>query len=269
MIGVAVAQGLDVQGRAPHAWVKTVSKVIITPDGKIKRGGQAVDDMGRSLPTLCANIVLDPPSGDSHLWRGQMKNRDIRERGGMDNIAELERRITAALMRIGDGVERLSAAHAETEQDITDQGVPDQGAPVATLADGVAEAEIARLNEALDEERMLAAQLNERLRVVRDQDAQARQDLEIEVGRLMKLLDGQGLEMQRLKKTVVGLREQLRLMTEAQAEGRVEPHLINKAMLTELETLRALRAAEAAELDELIAALDPLAGPRAEVATDA
>ncbi|MFN4153531.1 MAG: hypothetical protein ACK4HF_02660 [Paracoccaceae bacterium] len=180
----------------------------------------------------------------------------------MDNIAELERRITAALMRIGDGVEALSAAQAEAEPAQTDQG------PVATLADGVAEAEIARLNEALDEERMLVAQLNERLRALRDQGT-GTQALEAEVGRLMKLLDVQGLEMQRLKKTVVGLREQIRLMTEAQAEGRVEPHLINKAMLTELEALRALRAAEAAELDELIAALDPLAGPKREVAQDA
>ncbi|MFN3723089.1 MAG: hypothetical protein ACK4VZ_08605 [Paracoccaceae bacterium] len=182
----------------------------------------------------------------------------------MDNIAELERRITAALMRIGDGAERLSAAPA-----VEDGAAPDPGGPVATLADGVAEAEIARLNEALDEERMVVAQLNGRLRAVRDQDAGKRQELESEVGRLMKLLDGQGLEMQRLKKTLVGLREQLRVMTEAQAEGRVEPHLINRAMLTELETLRALRAAETAELDELIAALDPLAGRQEEVTQDA
>ncbi len=53
----------------------------------------------------------------------------------------------------------------------------------------------------------------------------------------------------------------MRVLTEAQAEGQVEPHLINRAMLTELEALRALRSAETAELDELIAALDPLAAP--------
>lgn len=177
----------------------------------------------------------------------------------MDNIAELERRITAALMRIGQGVEALSAAPA----------VSDAGGPVATLADGVAEAEIARLNEALDEEQMLTAQLNERLRVVRDKDAAERLGLQAETERLTKLLDVQGLEMQRLKKTVVSLREQLRLMTEAQAEGRIEPHLINKAMLTELEALRALRSAEAAELDELIAALDPIAVPKEEAVQNA
>ena len=180
----------------------------------------------------------------------EARHRGSRERGGMDNIAELERRITAALMRIGAGVEQVGS---------------EAGAPVATLADGVAEAEIARLNEALDEERMLSAQLNERVRALRgQQDSGKQQALEAEVERLTKLLDVQGLEVQRLKKTVVSLREQLRLMTEAQAEGRVEPHLINKAMLTELEALRALRAAEAAELDELIAALEPLAAPAEE-----
>lgn len=178
----------------------------------------------------------------------------------MDNIAELERRIAAALMRIGDGVEALSMRPAEAEA----------AGPVATLADGVAEAEIARLNEALDEERMRVSQLNERLRAVqRAPVADKTPELEAEIERLSRLLDVQGLEMQRLKKTVVGLREQLRLMTEAQAEGRVEPHLINKAMLSELEALRALRAAEAAELDELIAALDPLAARQEEVAQDA
>jgi hypothetical protein len=166
----------------------------------------------------------------------------------MDNIAELERRITAALSRIGTGIEALPAGK---------QGASE--APVATLADGVAEAEIARLNEALDEERMLAAQLNERLRVVRGQDSAAREALEAEVARLSQALDLQGLETARLKRTVGSLREQLRLMTEAQAEGRIEPHLINKAMLTELEALRALRATEASELNELLAALDPLA----------
>lgn len=167
----------------------------------------------------------------------------------MDTIAELERRITAALMRIGQSVEKIAAPPPPP---------PDSG-PVATLADGVAEAEIARLNEALDDERMVSAQLNERLRTVRDKESVERLALQVEVDRLMKLLDSQGLEMQRLKKTVVALREQTRALTEAGQSGQIEPHLINKAMLTELEALRALRSAEAAELDEIIAALDPLA----------
>ncbi|MEF3047601.1 hypothetical protein [Pseudotabrizicola sp. L79] len=171
----------------------------------------------------------------------------------MDNIAELERRITAALMRIDRGIDALSRPPVVAD-----------GAPVATLADGEAEAEIARLNEALDDERVVSAQLQERLRALKDKETALTQPLEAEVDRLTKQLDVQGLEMQRLKKTVVLLREQLRAMTDAMAEDRVEPHLINKAMLAELEALRALRSAETVELDEIISALDPLAAPAAK-----
>jgi hypothetical protein len=52
------------------------------------------------------------------------------------------------------------------------------------------------------------------------------------------------------------LREQLRVLREAQAAGSTEPHLLNKAMLAELDALRATRLSEMAELDELSAALD-------------
>lgn len=166
----------------------------------------------------------------------------------MDDIAELERRITAALVRIGQGLEGMGASVDEAE-----------ASPGVIQADAGGAEEIARLTEALEEEKMVSAQLQERLKALRDRDAEDRRPLQTEVDRLTKLLDTQGLELQRMKKTVSSLREQLRLLTEAQAEGRIEPHLINKAMLTELEALRALRSAESAELDEIIAALDPLA----------
>lgn len=166
----------------------------------------------------------------------------------MDDIAELERRITSALVRIGQGVEGMASRVGASD-------APSMGA----VPDSAGAAEIARLTEALEEEKMANAQLHERLRALRDKDAEDRRPLQTEVDRLTKLLDTQGLELQRMKKTVASLREQLRLLTEAQAEGRIEPHLINKAMLTELEALRALRAADAAEMDEIIAALDPLA----------
>gem|GEM_PF-238073 len=233
--------------------------MLTTPASKIKRAAQGLDDMGHCFGKLWVKIGLDVALCDSHLGAGTRIHRETGERGGMDTIAELERRIAAALMRIGDGIETLSAAPAAVVSD----------APVATLADGVAEAEIARLNEALDEERMVSSQLQERLRALRDKASPETLALQAEVARLTKLLDVQGLEVQRMKKTVGSLREQLRVMTDAQADGRVEPHLINKAMLTELEALRALRAADAAELDELIAALEPLAAAKEEVSQDA
>ena len=80
----------------------------------------------------------------------------------MQDIAELERRISAALARIDRGIEGLAAPTA----------APDPG-PAAG-----AEAEIARLSEALDEERMANVQLAERLRVVKSREVEARAALE-------------------------------------------------------------------------------------------
>lgn len=179
----------------------------------------------------------------------------------MDQIAELERRISVALRRIGAGLDALPSAQPVPAAGELQDGTGTE--PTASARD------MARLQEALDEERILTSQLQERIRALREKEAAQTMPLQSEVDRLTRLLDVQGLEMQRLKKTVSSLREQLRAMAEAQAEGRVEPHLINKAMLTELEALRAQRSAEAAELDEIIAALDPLAATAVKEETDA
>jgi chromosome segregation ATPase len=85
----------------------------------------------------------------------------------MQDITDLERRISAALARIGSGIEALATSGAAPPSD--------EGAP---MADEAAAAEIARLAEALDEEKMANAQLSERLRVVRERDAEARAGLE-------------------------------------------------------------------------------------------
>ena len=54
------------------------------------------------------------------------------------------------------------------------------------------------------------------------------------------------------------LRDTNEEMRGALADNVGEPHLINKAMLAELEALRADRAAEQAETHTIIAALAPL-----------
>lgn len=156
----------------------------------------------------------------------------------MSDIAELERRITAALERIGNGLDRLSPAEA---------------APPAAVSD-----ELARLREALEVEKTANAQLAERLRAVKDRDAQSVQALEDKVQTMTRQLDIQGLELQRMRKTTIQLRENLRAMREAQAAGGADAHLINKSMLAELEALRAARSAEIAEMDEILAELTPL-----------
>ena len=164
----------------------------------------------------------------------------------MHEIAELERRIMAALDRIGLGLGALAEARAALP-------LPD-----AAAAEAAAEVEATLLREALDEERMANAQLNERLRVLRDQGAKA-QAVAVEDGdRLTRLLDEQGLETQRLHALCVKLREDLRQLREAAEAGVADAAMINKAMLAELEALRADRSAEAAEMRDILAAIHPL-----------
>lgn len=181
----------------------------------------------------------------------------------MQEIVELERRIAAALERIGKGLDGLSAPAAMPAPESAPEPAPvvetvaappDSAAFDSAMAE--AAAEIAALRAQLEEERTAAAQLQERLKAVKDRDLILQSQMQEKVERLTRQLDVQGLELQRMRKTSVTLREQLRQLREAQVAGLAEPHLLNKAMLTELDALRASRLSEMAELDELAAALD-------------
>ena len=161
----------------------------------------------------------------------------------MGQIADLEQRIAAAFARIAAGVEALQAAPATMAE------------PPPTAADT---GEVVRLQAALDEERMAHAQLAERLKMLRDQDAKSQTALTAEVSTMTRQLDAQGLDVQRLSGTVAQLREELRRLREAAEQGMADPQLINRAMLAELEALRATRAAETTEMADIIAALTPI-----------
>lgn len=167
----------------------------------------------------------------------------------MQQITEFERRITAALERIGKGLDGLSPAGGAAV------ARPSASAPAAPTPSGSDDP--ATLRAQLEEERTLTAQLQERLKAVKDKDLILQSQLQEKVDRMTRQLDVQGLELQRMRKTSVSLREQLRQLREAQAAGLPEPHLINKAMLAELDALRATRLTELAELDDIAAALDP------------
>ena len=138
----------------------------------------------------------------------------------MQDILELVRRITAAMERITYGVEQLASGGA---------GASPRAAG-AEAASGDAAARIAHLTEALDEERMTNAQLNERLRVLREKAGQGSDEV---VADLQAKLATQADELATLR----------RVLAEA---GR------------EIASLRAARTAEAEELAEIVTALDPL-----------
>lgn len=164
----------------------------------------------------------------------------------MQEITELEKRITSALERIGKGVDRLSAQ-------------PRAAAPVQAHATSAASASTsgadAALRAQLEEEKSLTAQLQARLRAAKDREAKG--DLQEKVDRLTQELDVKGIELQRMRRVNATLREQLEALRTAQAAGVTEPQLINKALTAELEALRATRLTEVAEMDEILAALEP------------
>ncbi len=143
----------------------------------------------------------------------------------MTQVEELERRITAALDRIGRGLDTLApAVEAQAVEPAPDNS-----------------AEIDELKQALEDEKLVSAQLEERIRALHEKN-DAR-------------LDG---ELQRLRAANDQLREANAALRAANEKGVGEPHLINKAMLAELEGLRAARAADRAETDAILGALAPL-----------
>ena len=158
----------------------------------------------------------------------------------MQEITELERRITAALERIGRGVEALG-------------NQPPASVPVPQGA-----GDMAFLTEALDEERMANAQLTERLRVVHDKDEAEKVALVAARDTLMEQVAAQSDELTRLRRSLDQVNDELADLRDLAERSVVEPEHINKAMLVELEALRSARASEAAEIAEIVAALNPL-----------
>ncbi len=162
----------------------------------------------------------------------------------MNDIAELERRITAALERIGAGIDAFGTAGA--------------AAPAEATGSADADTRIAELQDALEAERTTNAQLTERVRAIKDKQETMVGALEKKVARLTEQTDGATQEIQRLKQANEELAEANRALSDAAAQGVSEPALINHAMMSELEALRAARAADVAEMDDILSELKPL-----------
>lgn len=165
----------------------------------------------------------------------------------MKELAELERRISAALKRIGDGLAAL----------------PDAAAAPAAVAEPAPDhsAELDALRAELAAERAARTAAEARLAASGTGDSGRAVALQAQVDRLTKLLDVQGLDLVRLRKTVGTLRESLQSLRSAQVATLPDTAAINRAMLAEVDAMRAERQSEIAELDEIIAELDPLLPP--------
>lgn len=157
----------------------------------------------------------------------------------MADIAELESRITAALDRIRAGVGAMGAVAAD-----------------AAPADD--DPRVAALFAQLAEEKMVTAQLEERVRALKDRQDGQMADMSAREEQGRARLASVDRDIQKLRQANAELRANNVKLREALTAGVAEPQLINKAMVAELDALRALRAADAAEVDLVIDALTPI-----------
>lgn len=173
----------------------------------------------------------------------------------MSDIEELQRRITAAIDRIAAGIDAVEAQPAGADPAELDALRAERDAALADRDAAAADREAAQ--KALEEERLVTAQLEERIRKLKERHAieLAEAQTQMPSADHLQRLD---IDLQRLRKANDQLRQSNAALREANEEGVGEPHLINKAMLAELEGLRAARAADVAEATSIMAQLVPL-----------
>ncbi|WP_158964049.1 nucleotide exchange factor GrpE [Chachezhania sediminis] len=163
----------------------------------------------------------------------------------MSQIEDLQGRLTAALARIGKEIDALEAD--------TDEG------PLKAL------------ETALEDEKLANAQLEERLTGLKTRHAEEIEALKAELDRTAELdqlkaqLSAQSdamvrldMEMQRLRAAGEQLLATSEGMRTAETGSDAMAAKINRAMLAELEALRALRAGDMAEAGAVLAKLEPL-----------
>lgn len=152
----------------------------------------------------------------------------------MSDIVEYERRITAALTKISEKIGEVGAATPAIDT--------------------------SALEEALEAERTVNAQLEERVRAIKVKQEEKMAQLEKRVATLQTGLGQLEGDVSRLKGVNGQLRDNNNALREANQGGVGDPHLINKAMLVELESLRAIHKADRHEMDSLLGELGQIIG---------
>ena len=161
----------------------------------------------------------------------------------MSDIDAMQGRIMAALDRIGQGLDGLTQDKGDTELEGLRQQLEDEQLANAQLEERVKKLS-ARTREAEEAARAAGA--------AQSTEAADRATAQQERAQAMTQLDG---ELQSLRKANQQLRDNNTALRAANSEGVAEPHLINKAMMAELDGLRAARAADRAEMDVLLTEL--------------
>lgn len=160
----------------------------------------------------------------------------------MSDIQDFELRINAALERIRRAAETLG------------EGARGMVSSDAEVDPGDVEA----LRLALDNERSANAQLEERVRAIRERQENQVTQLELRVAKLTARADSADQELARLRSVNAQLRENNAALRAANAAGLGDAGLINSGVETELEAIRTLRDGDRAELDAIINELSAL-----------
>ncbi|MDJ0638375.1 MAG: hypothetical protein QNJ20_06040 [Paracoccaceae bacterium] len=149
----------------------------------------------------------------------------------MDEISEYQRRITAALDRASQALDQLRGSGGE---------------------------DTSALKAELDAERVANQQLEERVRAIKEKQETTVSQLEAQVEDLGTALKTRDAELQQVRSVNEELRKSNAALREANAKGVGDADLVNGAMVSELESLRAARAADRAEIEEILATLEPV-----------
>lgn len=144
------------------------------------------------------------------------------------------------------------------------QALQEAQADAEQAANSAQDTELQELRDALEAEKTANAQMEERIKTLHEGQDGKSAELESQVATLREhnyTLKSTAIEaksqVQQLRKTNQHLQATLQNLRVAAAEG-VEPHLINQAMMSELEGLRSVRDADRAEMDDILGALQPL-----------
>ncbi len=158
--------------------------------------------------------------------------------------SEAGRREAEALVTAAEEAKAEAEARAEAAE---------AGRAAAAPDDGV---DIVALQEALDEEKLANAQLEERVKVLHARLDARENELAAGEGEHAEALRKLDADLQSLRKANDQLREINAALRAAHEAGVAEPHLINKAMMAELEALRAARAADRDEVALVLSEID-------------
>ncbi len=152
----------------------------------------------------------------------------------MSEINALESRLTQALDRIRAGVDVLNS--------------------------GAASAGSSALEAQLSEERTANAQLEERVKALKERQDNKIAELEARVTSYRKQMSDLDAELQKLRTSNADLRDLNAKMRAAVSDGLAEPELLNRALMAEVDALQTQRSADATEVDAILAELKSLVG---------